>query len=157
MKALLSSAVLCAALCLPACSRQAATPPAETPQAETQTAAQAPVRDQAALDALARMGAALYPEGEDPTRVYFRGRPHEIERDGEDYRLLLPLPSAAKGDVGLRRIGDELFVRVGPYRRTIMLPRPLVGLEPRGARLEEGVLRVSFGRANVAQPQRSSR
>jgi hypothetical protein len=59
MKALLSSAVLCAALCLPACSRQAETPPAEAPQTEPHTAAQAPVRDQAALDALSRMGAYL--------------------------------------------------------------------------------------------------
>jgi arsenite-transporting ATPase len=109
------------------------------------------------LGALARMSAALYPDGEDPTQVYFRGRPHEIERSGDGYSLLLPLPSAARGDVGLRRVGDELFVRVGPYRRTIMLPRPLVGLEPRGARLEDGVLRVAFGSANVVSEQRSSR
>jgi arsenite-transporting ATPase len=109
------------------------------------------------LNALARMGEALYPGQEDPTGVYFRGRPHEIEREGDGYRLLLPLPSAAKGDVGLRRVGDELFVRVGPYRRTIMLPRPLVGLEPRGARLENGVLRVIFERGNVEHEQRSSR
>jgi arsenite-transporting ATPase len=103
------------------------------------------------------MGASLYPDGEDPTAVYFRGRPHEIEREGDGYRLVLPLPSAARGDIGLRRVGDELFVRVGPYRRTIMLPRPLVGLEPRGARLEDGVLRVAFERANVEHQQRSSR
>jgi arsenite-transporting ATPase len=102
------------------------------------------------LDALARMAEALYPGDEDPTAVYFRGQPHTIERDGDGYRLVLPLPTAAKGEVTLRQLGDELFVRVGPHRRTLLLPRAVVGLQPRGARLDEGVLRIRFERDTLA-------
>jgi arsenite-transporting ATPase len=79
--------------------------------------------------------------------VFFRGQPHKIEREGDGYRLRLPLPTAAKGELSLRASGDELFIRVGPHRRTIMLPRALIGLEPRGAKLDEGVLSVRFERA----------
>lgn len=96
------------------------------------------------LEALERMASALYPGDEDPTQVYFRGRTHSIARSGDGYEMRVPLPSAAKGDVSLRRIGDELFVRVGPYRRTILLPRPVVGLEPSSAKLEEGTLQIGF-------------
>lgn len=105
------------------------------------------------LAALERMASALYPSAEDPAKVYYRGRPHEIVRGDDGYTLELPLPTVAKGDLQLRRVGDELFVRVGNYRRTIMLPRPLVGLEPRGAKLEDGVLRVGFARP---EPRRSA-
>jgi arsenite-transporting ATPase len=96
------------------------------------------------LPALERMATALYPGQEDPLQVYFKGKTHSIERRGDGYEMLVPLPTAVKGDVGLRRVGDELFLRVGTYRRTILLPRPLVGLEPRGAKLEEGTLRIGF-------------
>jgi arsenite-transporting ATPase len=99
------------------------------------------------LERLGRMAEALFPDEEDPTRVFYRGQPHRIEAVGDGYRMTIKLPSAVKGDLSLRRVGDELFVRVGPYRRTIMLPRPLVGLEPRGAKLDEGVLTIRFERA----------
>ena len=97
------------------------------------------------LDALRRVGRELYGD-QDPTTVFFRGTPHKIEREGDGYRLRLPVPSAAKGEISLKQLGDELLVRVGPHRRTIMLPRALVGLQPRGAKLEEGVLSVRFER-----------
>jgi arsenite-transporting ATPase len=99
------------------------------------------------LPRLGEMAAALFPGDEDPTQVFHRGQPHTIEPLGDGYRMSIRLPSAAKGDLSLRRVGDELFVRVGPYRRTIMLPRPLVGLEPHGAKLDDGVLTIRFERA----------
>lgn len=99
------------------------------------------------LESLGRMADALFPAGENPTAVYFRGQPHTIEPIENGYRMLVPLPAAARGDLQLRRVGDELLLRVGTYRRTIMLPRPLVGLEPSGARLDEGVLHIRFIRA----------
>jgi arsenite-transporting ATPase len=98
------------------------------------------------LEQLSRVAVELY-GADDPTQVFFRGQPHKIEREGEGYRLRLPLPTAAKGELLLRASGDELFVKVGPHRRTIMLPRALIGLQPHGAKLEDGVLSVSFERA----------
>jgi hypothetical protein len=37
----------------------------------------------------------------------------------------LALPFTEKGDVLAKRLGDELLFEVGPYRRTLMLPRAL--------------------------------
>jgi arsenite/tail-anchored protein-transporting ATPase len=100
------------------------------------------------LAQLGRMAEVLFPGEDDPAGVYFRGQSHTIESVEGGYRMTINLPSALKGEVSLRRVGDELFVRVGPYRRTIMLPRTLVGLEPRGAKLDAGVLTIRFERSS---------
>ena len=98
------------------------------------------------LDALGRMAAALYGD-EDPSRIYYAGRPQTLEAVPPDsYRLTIPLPFATKGDVSLRQTGDELFVHVGAYRRHLILPRALIGLRATRAKLEEadGTLAISF-------------
>ena len=100
------------------------------------------------LEQLGRMAEALFPGQDDPAGVFYRGQPHTIEAAEDGYRMTIKLPTAVKGEVALRRVGDELFVRVGPYRRSIMLPRTLVGLEPRGAKLDEGVLTIRFERSS---------
>jgi arsenite-transporting ATPase len=65
-----------------------------------------------------------------------------VGRDGASLRL--PLPFAEKGELGLKRIGDELVVRVGGQKRTIMLPPALSGYRPSGARFDEGDLTITF-------------
>lgn len=101
------------------------------------------------LAQLARMAEALFPGQDDAAGVYYRGQPHTIQPAGDGaFGMSIKLPTAVKGEVTLRRVGDELFVRVGPHRRTIMLPRTLVGLEPRGAKLDEGVLTIRFERSS---------
>jgi arsenite-transporting ATPase len=89
------------------------------------------------LPALREMAGAVFGE-EDPTRRYFAGQTQRIEPDPEGgYRLVIPLPFTTRGDVGLRQSGDELFVRVGAYRRHLVLPRTLVGHRPSGAKMDE--------------------
>jgi arsenite-transporting ATPase len=98
------------------------------------------------LEALGRMAAALYGD-EDPSRIYYAGRPQTLEAvPPGGYRLTIPLPFATKGDVSLRQTGDELFVHVGAYRRHLILPRALIGLRATRAKLEEadGSLAISF-------------
>ncbi len=98
------------------------------------------------LESLGRLAAALYGD-EDPTTRYFEGTPQRIEHRPEGgYVLILPLPFAAKGDVTLRQIGDELLVHAGSHRRHLILPRALIGLKAVGANLDEGAdeLRIVF-------------
>src|SRR5919198_3380128 len=98
------------------------------------------------LEALGRMARALY-GAEDPTQVYYAGRRQTLESlpDGR-YRLTIPLPFATKGDINLRQAGDELFVRVGPHRRHIVVPRALAGIQAARAHLDEpnATLTVDF-------------
>lgn len=99
----------------------------------------APLFDQEVVgfEALTRLGLALYGE-DDPTRIYFEGRSQVVERTPDGgYRMTIPLPFATRGDVTLRQSGDELFVHVGTHRRHIILPRALIGMEARRAKLDE--------------------
>ena len=98
------------------------------------------------LEALGRLAGALYGD-DDPTTRYFEGTPQRIEPGpAGGYVLILPLPFAARGEVTLRQIGDELLVHAGAHRRHLILPRALVGLKATGAHLDEGAeeLRISF-------------
>lgn len=98
------------------------------------------------LAALGRMAGALYGD-EDPSRVYFSGRPQRLESlPTGGYRLSIPLPFATRGDVTLRQTGDELFVHVGAHRRHIILPRVLVGCHATRAKLDEpsSTLNITF-------------
>jgi arsenite-transporting ATPase len=54
------------------------------------------------------------------------------------------VPFAEKGDLGLKKIGLEVIVRVGPQKRTIMLPPALAAYSASGARFENGALEISF-------------
>jgi len=54
------------------------------------------------------------------------------------------LPFAEKAEIGLKKIGMEVVVRVGTQKRTIVLPQALAAYRPSGARFEDGALNVTF-------------
>lgn len=95
------------------------------------------------LEALRAVAEALY-EGEDPTARMAEGSPLRARPDGDGYVLEVDLPFTGKDDLDLGRRHDELLVRVGPYRRAITLPDTLAHREVTAARLEAGLLEVSF-------------
>ncbi|MCC7371363.1 MAG: ArsA family ATPase [Chloroflexi bacterium] len=99
------------------------------------------------LERLNEMGEALFGR-DDPASVFFRGRTQTIERTAQGYVLNLPLPFVQKGEVNLVHMGDELMVQVGQHRRSLILPRTLVGLQTRGASFENETLRIRFERAS---------
>jgi arsenite/tail-anchored protein-transporting ATPase len=67
-----------------------------------------------------------------------------VERDGDAYALVLALPGARPGDLGLARRGDELLLDVSGVRRAVLLPSGLRRCEVTGAVLRDGSLRVAF-------------
>jgi arsenite-transporting ATPase len=107
------------------------------------------VRGPEMLDAL---GTAVF-DGRDAGEVLFSrfAQGLVVGRDGASLRL--PLPFADKGDLALKKIGDELVVRVGGQKRTILLPAALNGYRPSGASFDDGddVLVIEFD-APVADP-----
>jgi arsenite-transporting ATPase len=64
--------------------------------------------------------------------------------DGGDVELVMSVPFTERGDVDLMRHGDEVFVTVGSYRRSLMLPDSLQRRTIRGAKIHEGELRIVF-------------
>ncbi len=102
------------------------------------------------IERLRELALALFKD-EDPTRIFFQGRTHTVERTEDGYRLGIPLPFATKGEVKLLQVGDELIVQVGAHKRNIRLPRILVGLSTSGARLEGDTLQIRFTKAVEAK------
>jgi arsenite-transporting ATPase len=97
------------------------------------------------VEMLRRMGEATYGE-HDPTQVFYKGSPQEIEKlDEGGYVLKLKLPFTSKEDVHLTRAGDELAISLGNFRRNIVLPRALATLQVQKARFEDKSLLLNFG------------
>ncbi len=110
------------------------------------------------VERLRRFGTEVYGQV-DPLAVLHDHEPLRVRKKGEDdYRLSLDLPFAEHDDLDVGRRGDELIVRVGPYRRSLLLPDSLRRREVTGATLRKGRLRVSFGavsNAGTSGPGRS--
>ncbi|HWP93250.1 MAG TPA: ArsA family ATPase [Thermodesulfobacteriota bacterium] len=82
----------------------------------------------------------------DPTKVFFEGKPYEITKDGGSYQLLLKLPFVSKEEVKLSQIGDELTIQVENHRRNLFLPGFLAKLSVQRAHMQDGVLRITFNK-----------
>ncbi|HVA60001.1 MAG TPA: ArsA family ATPase [Mycobacteriales bacterium] len=95
------------------------------------------------LPELAAMAAETYrdadafalPRGPEPLRV---------ERDGDEFDLVVELPHAGRDDVDLARSGDDLVITVGGRRRLFALPSALRRCLVTGATMLDGHLRVRF-------------
>lgn len=95
-------------------------------------------------DLLRLVGEELFGDT-DPTERLSEGRPFRVEDDGENVVLIVGMPFVEHSDVDMMRHEHELFVTVGPYRRSIVLPDSLRRRHVLGAKLYEGELRVTFG------------
>ena len=96
------------------------------------------------LEMLRRMAQSIHGD-DDPTRVYYVGRAQRVEKNDHGYTLTIPLPFVAKEKVQLTRSTfDELVIHIGNYKRNLLLPRALMGLEVTGARHQEDKLVVRF-------------
>ncbi|MAS32538.1 MAG: arsenic-transporting ATPase [Anaerolineaceae bacterium] len=96
------------------------------------------------MDALKKLADSLYGD-QNPAEQMFAGKTHTIEQDeAGNYILLVPLPFAEKDDLDLYRSRDEITLRVGPYRRNIVLPYALWDLEIADAKFDESRLRIRF-------------
>lgn len=101
-------------------------------------------REVVGIEALRQMAHDLYGD-RDPIDHFAESKPMRIVKRGDSYWLELQLPFVEKGEVQLRRKGDELIIRVGTIKRHLVLPHILAKQEPKSAKLEEGTLRVRFG------------
>jgi arsenite/tail-anchored protein-transporting ATPase len=98
------------------------------------------------LDRLRVFADSLYDD--DPTGVLHEGEPMRVERRGDALVLVLELPFADRDELDVGRRDDELLVRVGPHRRSIVLPDSLRRRDVVAARLEGGTLEVTFGESS---------
>jgi arsenite/tail-anchored protein-transporting ATPase len=100
------------------------------------------------VELLDGLGTEVYGD-DDPAKVLYSDDPMAIDKRGESYVLSLKLPFATRDEVELSVKGDELFVKVGPYRRTIMMPKVLTARELTSAQMREDRLDITFDRRST--------
>ena len=98
-------------------------------------------REMFGLEALEALADDVFEEAE-PLQMLFRGASHDIVKNGSGYEVIFYLPLVEKGEVDLSKRGSELLVKVGSYRRNILLPDALARLSAAGATVEENRLKV---------------
>ncbi len=107
------------------------------------------------FDRLRTFGEAVYGDL-DAAAILHDGELFEVEAlDDGRATMVLPLPFATKDEIDLSRSGEELLVRVGAYRRVVMLPDTLRRRTVVGAALRDETLRVTF--SAVRRTQSTSR
>jgi arsenite-transporting ATPase len=92
---------------------------------------------------LDRLGTALF-DGAAPAALLHSGLAQEFSLEDTRGEVRLAVPFADKGDVSLKKVGDELVVRVDGRKRTVVLPPALAAMAPAGAALDDGALVVRF-------------
>ena len=97
------------------------------------------------VERLRRFGAALY-EGVDPASVLHEGEPMQVRASPDGKRVLsLQLPFAEPADLEVGRRDGELLVRVGSWRRALLLPDSLSRRPSAGAKMVGNRLEITFG------------
>jgi arsenite/tail-anchored protein-transporting ATPase len=105
----------------------------------------APLFDQemVGLSMLRRLADAIYGDI-DPSRILYQGQTQSIVQANGGYDLRLKLPLVEPEKVDFRRFGDELVIDVGNFRRNLILPRVLAGLDVAHATFDRDTLVVHF-------------
>jgi arsenite-transporting ATPase len=94
---------------------------------------------------LDRLADAVFADS-DPAELLHTELAQELVTDNGRATLRLSIPFAEKGELSVKKIGTEVVVRVGPQKRTIMLPPALTAYSAGGARFQDGTLEVLFER-----------
>ena len=95
------------------------------------------------FDNLKTLGDQIY-GARNPLDRFFKGKPYELTKVNGKYQLKMKLPFIEKRDVALHKINDELIVRIGGFKRHIMLPRQVAALDSLKATLEGQYLWIDF-------------
>ncbi len=95
------------------------------------------------LKQLAELGRTLFADVE-PDAVLCGSARIRFSRDESGYSVQIPLPNATADQLDVVVIEDELVITAGSRRRFLKLPRRMARSRVRRARLDRGLLRVSF-------------
>ncbi|MGH2690884.1 MAG: ArsA family ATPase [Actinomycetota bacterium] len=95
------------------------------------------------LELLERMGDEVYGE-QDAIRILHKDNPIVVKKRGSFYVLSMRLPFTERENLDIHRKGDELYIRVGSYKRNLILPQALLRLDVKQARFVEDGLEIRF-------------
>jgi len=79
-----------------------------------------------------------------PLERFYTEEPYQLIKEKSNYRLKLKLPFVSKKDVELSKMYEDLVIRIGGYKRHILLPRQVASLNSVTAKMEGEYLNVVF-------------
>jgi arsenite-transporting ATPase len=100
-------------------------------------------REMVGATLLREMGDEVY-GSRDAASILFRDEPITVTRRGADHVLTVHLPFVTRDDMDVHRRGEELYVRVGSYKRNLLLPQTLKRLVVREANFAGDRLEITF-------------
>ena len=93
---------------------------------------------------LRRIGAEIYGE-HNPTQHFYTERPYEFHHKDGQFLIRIKLPFLAKEEVELNRLPEEIVIRIGGFKRHILLPRYVNAYKGVRARMDGNYLNIIFG------------
>jgi arsenite-transporting ATPase len=102
-------------------------------------------REMVGVPLLVEMGDEVYGDL-DASAVLHHDEPIRVRKRGTGYILSMRLPFVSRDSMDIHRRGEELFVRVGSYKRNLILPQTLKRMVVREANFAGDHLEILFGR-----------
>jgi arsenite-transporting ATPase len=102
-------------------------------------------REMIGVPLLTEMGDEVY-QDLDALSVLYQDDPIRVQKRGTGYVLRMRLPFVSRDDMDIHRRGEELYVRVGSYKRNLILPQTLRRMNVREANFAGDHLEVTFER-----------
>ncbi len=93
---------------------------------------------------LAKLGADIYGE-HDPTQHFYHDQPYEFQQRNGQFIIRIKLPFISKEAVELNRLPEEMVVRVGEFKKHILLPRHVSAYKDVKAKMDGSYLDIIFG------------
>lgn len=95
-------------------------------------------------ESLKRLAEELYGD-KNPADIFYNKGPYDFYKKDGAYVLRLNLPFITKDEVELNKIDGELIVRIGSFKKHILLPRSFALSKPNKAIIEGKTLTIKFG------------
>jgi len=95
-------------------------------------------------EGLTKLAEDIYGE-QDPTEHFFKDWPYEFSQEDGRVDIKMKLPYITKEEVEIHRIAHEIVIRIGGFKRHILLPRHLAAYTETTARMDKDFLHITFG------------
>ena len=93
---------------------------------------------------LAKLGADIYGE-HDPTQHFYHDQPYEFQQRNGQFIIRIKLPFISRETIELNRLPEEVVVRVGEFKKHILLPRHVSAYKDVKAKMDGSYLDIIFG------------
>ncbi len=80
-----------------------------------------------------------------PEQILYADTPYQFRKVRGDYFLDIKIPFLTKKEVELSQRNEELIVRIGGFKRHVLLPRNIASRKPSGAKVERDKVIIRFG------------